>query len=199
MKIYTEERSYWMGSDVAKYRRKRAVKLDWPGGPRGICHPALCFGNEPERLLMFHVRESDVQAHPRRTLFWLAWVFFRDATRICPGYMRSRLDAKAKAKAARQKLHDIMEKAENADKNLSFAELKEAWRDCADCVCCEVDKDGRCAGCFDDPGRPNWTPRKVWPEADHTGIGDALNAGAKALEQFRADAGIPSDGQEVER
>jgi len=65
MNIYTEERSYWMGSDVAKYRRKRAVKLDWPGGPRGICHPALCLRNEPERLLMFHVRESDVQAPPR--------------------------------------------------------------------------------------------------------------------------------------
>ena len=53
MNIYTEERSYWMGSDVAKYRRKRAVKLDWAVGPRGICHPALCFGDyEPEHLVI---------------------------------------------------------------------------------------------------------------------------------------------------
>jgi len=160
MNIYTEERSYWMGSDVAKYRRKRAVSLPDRQAKCGIVHPELCFGDyEPEHLVIVHLRESDVQAHPRRTLFWLAWVFFRDAIRICPGYMRSRLDAKAKAKAARQKLHDIMEKAENADKNLTFDGLREAWRDCADCVCCDEIKDDRCAGCYDDPARPNWKPK----------------------------------------
>ena len=89
-----EERAHWMGSDVARYRRKRAVKLDWPGGPRGICHPALCFDNEPERLLIAHLREADVTAHPRRALFWLAWVFLRDAIRRCPGCLSASAEIK---------------------------------------------------------------------------------------------------------
>ena len=147
-----------MGSDRHNYRRKRAVKLNWPGGPRGICHPALCFGNEPERLLLFHVRESDVQAHPRRTLFWLAWVFFRDAIRVYPGYMRSRLDAKAKAKAARQKLHDITEEAGKTEPmKLAIDKLREVWRDCADCEFNDSPAASeRCRACLDDPARPSF-------------------------------------------
>ena len=86
MKIYSEERVGWMGSDVAKYRRKRAVSKDtMPGvGPRGIVHPALCFDNDPERLLIFHVRESDVVQSRRMALLKLAWLFMRDALRHRP-------------------------------------------------------------------------------------------------------------------
>ena len=90
MNIYTEERSYWMGSDVAKYRRKRAVKLDWPGGPRGICHPALCFGNyEPEHLVIVHLRQYDVTNWRRRALFKMAWCFMREALRRFPAMLHT--------------------------------------------------------------------------------------------------------------
>ena len=90
MKIYTEERSYWMGSDVAKYRRKRAVKLNWAVGPRGICHPALCFGDyEPEHLVIVHLRQYDVTNWRRRALFKLAWCFLRDALRMYPALLHT--------------------------------------------------------------------------------------------------------------
>ena len=89
MKIYSEERKGWMGSDRHGYRRKRAVKLNWPGGPRGICHPALCFGNEPEHLVIVHLRQYDVTNWRRRALFKLAWCFLRDALRLYPAMLHT--------------------------------------------------------------------------------------------------------------
>ena len=51
-----------------------------------------------------------------------------------------------------------MEKAENADKNLTFDGLREAWRDCADCLHdSQQDEVDFCVNCFDSPGRPNFT------------------------------------------
>lgn len=201
MNIYTEERVGWMGSDVAKYRRKRAVSKDtMPGvGPRGIVHPALCFDNDPERLLIFHVREEEVQRHPRRALFKLAWIFFRDALRVRPGYARS--TASEQAEQFRRRLDKIETKAglkfnspefqgmsAIADEVLAQrAKTNDAWRDCGDCALnTDQPSTPECLRCFDDPARPNWTPDP---------INDA-EKGLRALAGQNADAGIPDDGGE---
>lgn len=94
MNIYTEERSYWMGSDVARYRRKRSVSLPDYAMPKmtryGICHPELCFGDrEPEHLVIVHLRQYDVTNWRRRALFKLAWVFLRDALRRNPAHLHT--------------------------------------------------------------------------------------------------------------
>lgn len=121
MNIYTEERSYWMGSDVARYRRKRAVSLPDRVSRCGIVHPKLCFGDyEPEHLVIMHLRQYDVTNWRRRALFKLAWVFLRDALRRNPWHLHTpapasrvkakRLPAKATAEPAEIKwshgLHD---------------------------------------------------------------------------------------------
>lgn len=90
MNIYTEERSYWMGSDVAKYRRKRAVSLPGRLAKCGIVHPELCFGDyEPEHLVILHLRQYDVTNWRRRALFKLAWCFMREALRRFPAMLHT--------------------------------------------------------------------------------------------------------------
>ena len=94
MNIYTEERSHWMGSDVARYRRKRAVSLPDYALPRpvkyGLAHPELCFGDyEPEHLVIVHLRQYDVTNWRRRALFKLAWCFLRDALRLYPALLHT--------------------------------------------------------------------------------------------------------------
>ncbi len=101
MNIYTEERSYWMGSDVAKYRRKRAVSLPGRLAKCGIVHPELCFGDyEPEHIVIVHLRQYDVTNWRRRALFWLAWCFLRDALRMYPALLHTPAQ-KSPAKAKR--------------------------------------------------------------------------------------------------
>ena len=110
MNIYTEERSYWMGSDVAKYRRKRAVSLPDRVSRCGIVHPKLCFGDyEPEHLVIMHLRQYDVTNWRRRALFKLAWVFLRDALRRNPGHLHtpapaSRVNARRPPATAKHEL-----------------------------------------------------------------------------------------------